>query len=211
MKRNEIYSNARRLMDENGLQAWSIAFDRSKRRGGLCIHARRTLQFGEAVLAVMSDEQCINTITHEIAHAMVGPGHQHDGTWQRQHRALGGNGERCHDTVVPGRWQGVCPNGHTMNRHAKSDKMFRGSCGQCSRRFDERYRYTWTDTSTGQVYTPDGVRVSRPTVSAVPSGRDVIAALQRIETTRTRVLAQGAKKTAETWETGFTDLSKLDW
>ena len=48
-------------------------------------------------------------ILHEIAHAIAGPEHHHDSTWQLICRAIGGSGERYHDMVlVEPKWALEC-------------------------------------------------------------------------------------------------------
>jgi len=37
-----------------------------------------------------------NTVLHEIAHLLVGPGNGHNRRWKAMHRRIGGNAERCH-------------------------------------------------------------------------------------------------------------------
>lgn len=41
-------------------------------------------------------DQLANTVTHEAAHLIVGASEGHGARWVAVHRALGGNGERCH-------------------------------------------------------------------------------------------------------------------
>src|SRR5215471_13596338 len=41
-----------------------------------------------------------NTMTHEIAHAIVGPNHGHDQVWTEKHLEMGGDGQPCgHFTI----------------------------------------------------------------------------------------------------------------
>jgi len=41
-----------------------------------------------------ADALIVNTLTHEIAHLIAGPGEGHSPRWRRIHRKLGGTGER---------------------------------------------------------------------------------------------------------------------
>ena len=55
-------------------------------------------------------DQVRDTILHEIAHALVGPGHGHDAVWKRKCREVGARPERCGQADMPeGRWRGFVP------------------------------------------------------------------------------------------------------
>ena len=62
-----------------------------------------------------SDDEVLDTILHEIAHALVGPQHGHDAVWRAKAREIGCTGERCVSSDsprVPGDWVGRCSAGH---------------------------------------------------------------------------------------------------
>lgn len=108
----EADKTIRDLMYQHGLHGWSVRWVNTRSRAGQCKHTVRELNFSRVLLRAFSDEEAMDTITHEIAHALVGPGHKHDLVWVRQHRALGGSGrEHWHNIDVVRenhRWAGVC-------------------------------------------------------------------------------------------------------
>lgn len=61
---------------------------------GVCKHSVKTLEFSGLLFRHIDTDEAIETILHEIAHAMVGPGHGHDAVWLRQYREIGGKGGR---------------------------------------------------------------------------------------------------------------------
>lgn len=145
----------RALMDHYGLKHLDFKWGNSKRRIGTTWSHRLTgpymIELSRPFYEHMSPEQRMNTITHEIAHALVGCGHGHDHVWQRKHMELGGDGSRCSDAGISEdaatkifKWTGRCPNGHLDHRSAKSEKMFRTSCGKCSPRYNPDYKFVWT-------------------------------------------------------------------
>lgn len=88
--------------------SWSIAYDRGRARAGACHFASRKLSFSRHLIA-KTPKQWMEVILHEIAHAIAGPEHHHDSTWQLICRAIGGSGERYHDMVlVEPKWALEC-------------------------------------------------------------------------------------------------------
>jgi predicted SprT family Zn-dependent metalloprotease len=89
----------RDLLTEHGLTDWRVAFNRAKRQLGSCNYKTRTITLSLFALAQRSHADSLNTITHEVAHALT-RGHGHDRVWQLKHRALGGDGRRCVDAAL---------------------------------------------------------------------------------------------------------------
>lgn len=144
---------ARETMAKHGLTGWTYSLDNAVRRSGVCYHQKRRISMSRKVLEGMDMVQFMNTLTHEIAHALVGPGHGHDGVWRTKHYELGGNGYRQSrvDTshIVP-KWLGTCPNGHTISRHRLTARSRNGSCPTCSPVFNPNFKFKWTEvTSVG--------------------------------------------------------------
>lgn len=135
----------RRLLREHGLDDWTIVADRAKTRAGICRFARRQIGISAPITTLHDEAEVLDTILHEIAHALVGPQHGHDAVWRAKAREIGCSGERCVSSEsprVPGDWTGRCPAGHEKSRHRAPTRLM--SCGQCSRRFDPRHLFTWT-------------------------------------------------------------------
>lgn len=144
----QAHTIARETMDNWGLGQWRYTLDNAVRRNGACFHGQKRISMSRKVLEAMTMEQFMNTLHHEIAHALVGPGHGHDAVWRDMHYTLGGNGRRCSqvDTshIVP-KWLGTCPNGHTISRHRLTKRAKNGSCPKCSPVFNEAYKFEWTE------------------------------------------------------------------
>ncbi|AFQ97386.1 SprT-like protein [Mycobacterium phage Rebeuca] len=125
------------LLHEHGLKGWTVRFDNAKRRAGQCSYSTRTISLSRHLLALRSFEDSHNTITHEIAHALVGPGHGHNLVWVRKHRELGGDGKRCFesegiDPTAP--WVGTCSHGKQFARYRQPKRLegWRCRCRQGS-------------------------------------------------------------------------------
>jgi hypothetical protein len=110
----------REVLVDHGLHGWGVALDSARKRAGQCNHTTRTISMSTVLLAQRSWEDSYNTIIHEVAHAIVGHGHGHDGVWQRQHQAMGGDGKRCFDHQLDhsdAPWVGECAHGRQFGRY----------------------------------------------------------------------------------------------
>jgi predicted SprT family Zn-dependent metalloprotease len=54
----------------------------------------------EVLTELNSREDVLDTILHEIAHALVGPGHDHDVFWQIRARSVGAKPIRCYGAEI---------------------------------------------------------------------------------------------------------------
>lgn len=97
---HEIENFAKDLINEH-CPSYRFEWSRGTTVHGQCNYTRRVIKLSKPYAMVASQDQLFNTITHEIAHAIVGAGHGHNFVWQHKHRELGGNGKRCSTTHVP--------------------------------------------------------------------------------------------------------------
>lgn len=88
------------MMKHHNLVGWSFKFDKAVTRLGLCSHRQQRLFLSIHATSVNSEEVVLNTILHEIAHALVGSMHGHDDTWRNKAISIGCNGERCSTIAV---------------------------------------------------------------------------------------------------------------
>lgn len=145
MEMARALATGRRLLREHGLDDWTIVADRAKTRAGVCRFAQRQIGLSAPITTLHGDDEVLDTILHEIAHALVGPQHGHDKVWRAKAREIGCSGERCvseDSPRVPGDWVGRCPAGHEKSRHKAPTRLM--SCGECARRFDPRNLFTWS-------------------------------------------------------------------
>jgi predicted SprT family Zn-dependent metalloprotease len=67
-----------------GPHGWGFAFNKQRRGMGLCRYATRTIELSIYLVDRNGLEEVRDTILHEIAHALVGPGHGADGLMPRR-------------------------------------------------------------------------------------------------------------------------------
>ena len=135
----------RRLLDEHGLHDWTIAFDRAKRRAGVCRPGAREIGLSAPLTSIHPESEVRDTILHEIAHALVGTRHGHDEVWRAMATRIGCSGERCSSEDAPGidgDWVGTCPAGHRRTRHRRPERP--SSCTTCAPGFDVTHLLSWT-------------------------------------------------------------------
>lgn len=133
------------LVEHHLPPGWRVEFDSAKRRAGVCRFDTSTIGLSAPLTAVHSEGEVRDTILHEIAHALAGPGHGHDATWRTIAILIGSNGERCFTSAGPGLaapWLGTCPAGHTRGRQRRPERVM--TCGECSQSFHLDHVFTWT-------------------------------------------------------------------
>lgn len=109
MNLNEVKTLAEHTMWEHGLiqKGWTFAWGHGKQTFGTCVfrkvvtkNRRRVLvdvneiRISKHLSAINDKETVMDTILHEIAHALVGRGHGHDYVWKSKAREIGCNAKR---------------------------------------------------------------------------------------------------------------------
>jgi predicted SprT family Zn-dependent metalloprotease len=144
MNLTEAKTLAIKLMYKHNLiqQGWGFGFDNAKRRFGVCNYRKKMISLSKSLVELNDEKRVTNTILHEIAHAMLGPGYGHGAIWKQVAKDIGCDGERCYkssEVLKPkSKYQAVCKTcGTTHNRHRLPLKSY--SCGICSRTFNKNY------------------------------------------------------------------------
>lgn len=145
MELEQAYRMGSELLGRHGLTGWSLVFDNAKRRAGVCRYDARVVGLSAPLVRLHTPEEVRDTLLHEIAHALVGPEHGHDPVWAARARAIGGTSQRCLPEDAPrvaAPWLGVCPAGHTHERHRRPERVM--ACPRCSRTFSVEHLLDWT-------------------------------------------------------------------
>lgn len=121
---------------------WVFEFDNSKRFLGKCYQptifnpGRIQVTTGYAQKAALDDVQ--DTLLHEIAHAITGPGHHHDKYWKRNCVLIGAKPDRCADSDAFEEYQAesanyvaTCPSCNSKYYASKMGKNMRNNRLHC--------------------------------------------------------------------------------
>ena len=135
MELEQLTAAAAARMAEHGLVGWTFGLAGSKRRLGVCKYRRKRIEISEYYARHNPDAAVLDTLLHEIAHALAGPGAKHGPAWKAVAVRIGATPHACDnspDTVTqPGDWQTTCPacnKTHHKYRRPKSLTGFRCRC-----------------------------------------------------------------------------------
>lgn len=135
MTEHPIYAEAISLMNLHSLtdKGWRFEISTHKTFVGMCYHDRRVIAYSACFLS-NSPEEITDTLLHEIAHALVGPGQGHNETWKHMARFIGAKGNRCAEgvpTASPNYLIKCIPCGWTEERFRLRKSMHSATCATC--------------------------------------------------------------------------------
>ena len=130
---------AKQLLKKHSLQDWNFKFDYARRRFGCCNFTTTTISLSKILVELNPPQKVLDTLLHEIAHALVGPRHNHDLIWKEKITEIGGKPKaqfREAEVAIPkSKFVAVCPNCQ------REFPVFRRStkkvaCRDCCRKFN---------------------------------------------------------------------------
>jgi predicted SprT family Zn-dependent metalloprotease len=138
--RETVEEYARLVLDAFGLAEWAFGWDKARRRLGRCSYRKKLITLSIHLAALNGCEEVMETIRHEVGHAVVGPGHGHGPVWRAAARRIGAKPVRCSTTakVPAGTWQATCGGcsriSHRYRRPKRLDGWFCRRCGRTNGR-----------------------------------------------------------------------------
>ena len=134
---------AHELMDKYGLRkdGWKLAFDYAKRRNGACERSTKTIYLSKHYIKLNSEELIVDTILHEIAHALTPDDRGHGRSWKLKCAEIGAMPMAVKKSMgikqVEGKWRATCAGcKEVRSRHRQPQRGARYSCPKCSNRFN---------------------------------------------------------------------------
>lgn len=193
MQTSEIRELAQKRMELFKIGHWKLTFSHSKSYIGRCrrsvYHKNPQYSHGELFLSldfmeILPREEIIDTINHEIAHALTPPGvKDHGPEWRDMAVRCGARPRASAPAGLPGpkkRYDGRCTQGHEYSRDKGLAGMQSGGyyCPPCRR--NKVYDVIiWTDTQSGRVVNPafakQGNSVTLATAAKTPTRKVVKA------------------------------------
>jgi len=131
----EASNLAKELMARHGLLHWSFKLNKTKRQLGVCKEYAHRIELSEHYVSRNSREHVLDTVLHEIAHALVGTKHGHDAVWKEMCLQLG-----CTPTAFEksanmpeGDWTAKCPSCRKIFTQHRRPKHLHGGlyCIKC--------------------------------------------------------------------------------
>lgn len=143
---------AQEVMTEHGLIAdgWTFKWDNAVKRFGQCDYRNRTISLSKPLTQINPHSEVLDTLLHEIAHALAGHKAGHGSQWRAVARRIGCDAKRTHSAAIPElRYYMECPMCHHKSPRARKTKT-RKACGKCCRKysggkFDSRFEMFWVD------------------------------------------------------------------
>lgn len=88
------------LLEKHGLKdkGWKFQLDRSVRRFGVCMYGNKTISLSRRLVSLNKEEEVIDTILHEIAHALAGHEAGHGPIWKQKCIEIGARPVRCYNS-----------------------------------------------------------------------------------------------------------------
>lgn len=94
------------------LDGWRVGVSsRMSRTLGKCLYRPKLILLSLSHIRLNGEAIIAETVLHEIAHGVVGPGHGHDRVWRQMAIVVGAEPVSC-DTkanMPPGKWIAICP------------------------------------------------------------------------------------------------------
>lgn len=150
------------LLEKHGLlqQGWRFEWDNAKRRAGCCKHRTKRITLSRHYVALnveKNHEDVVDTILHEIAHALT-PGDHHGDKWKAACNQVGAKPQRCYDVnvvVMPkGRFVATCGGCGEEFRVHRYKRLSNGGWWYCARCGPERGRLEYRDTAVWETIAP---------------------------------------------------------
>ncbi len=113
MDLEELGAIAARELAEHGLAGWTFGLAATKRRLGVCKYRAKRIEIAAYYARNSPPETVLDTLRHEIAHALAGPAAGHGPAWKVVAVRLGATPRSCESSaeavVEPGDWRVSCP------------------------------------------------------------------------------------------------------
>lgn len=123
-QKERMLTLARKLLNYYKLWDWNIGTHTRKGYWGLCSYGKATITLQANYANSAPEADVIDTILHEIAHALIGPGKGHGAEWKAMAVKLGARPKSCKSTDMPDtyyKWSLSCPSacGVVLRYHRK--------------------------------------------------------------------------------------------
>ena len=145
MDLQELEAIARQEIAKHGLQGWTFGWGRTKRQLGVCKYRSKRIEIAEHHALYSPRETVLDTLLHEIAHAIAGPAARHGPAWKAVAQRLGATPKACaaveEIVAMPGDWQATCPACQKTFHKYKRPRVLTGYRCRCPARSPLTFEY----------------------------------------------------------------------
>jgi predicted SprT family Zn-dependent metalloprotease len=138
MDLEELAVVAGQEMRKHGLDGWTFGITQSRRMLGVCKFRSKRIEIAEYHARNNASATVLDTLLHEIAHAIAGPAAKHGPKWKVLAIRLGATPRACdhsRETVVtPGDWQASCPACEKIHHRYRRPQALSGYRCKCEAR-----------------------------------------------------------------------------
>ena len=82
MDLKELGAIAQQELKKHGLRGWTFGLAKTRRRLGVCKYRAKRIEIAEYYARNSPEESVLDTLRHEIAHAIAGPAAKHGPKWK---------------------------------------------------------------------------------------------------------------------------------
>lgn len=113
------------------LHGWRCKINNERESWGVCNYSRKTIYLSKFLIDLGTHAEIVQTIYHELAHALTEKYTSHGPEWLAQARELGYTGNATADRALPvkHKYIGHCANGHRFGMHRMRAESH--SCSIC--------------------------------------------------------------------------------
>ncbi len=113
MDLKELEAIAGQALITHGLRGWTFGLANTKRRLGVCKYRTKRIEIADYYARNSPPATVLDTLLHEIAHAIAGAAAGHGPKWKAVAVSVGANPRACETSrqaaMKPGDWQATCP------------------------------------------------------------------------------------------------------
>ena len=145
MDLEQLNTIAAHELKKHGLRGWTFGLARTRRRLGVCKSKEKRIEIAEYYARNSPEASVLDTLLHEIAHAIAGPGAGHGPSWKAVAMRLGATPKSCESSgqaiVEPGNWQATCPACEKTVHFYRQPKSLSGYRCKCEARSPLIFEY----------------------------------------------------------------------
>lgn len=154
MDRQTASAKCKEFLKFHKLDNWKVVINTSPNVSflGYCDYNSQTIILSGYHCDINPDSAVLDTILHEVAHALVGPGNGHNYVWQRMAEKLGAIPKACSEFSLPAAAVDAIRSGHnveveleTIVRPKYKVTQLKDVCPECGKTAEEKFNIETID------------------------------------------------------------------